>query len=77
MPFYLYAGIGSAIATISNSYALYLGKVIIVSPISNTVPLFVLVFAAIFLRDVERVTISIVMGAIMVVLGAVIISVVK
>jgi uncharacterized membrane protein len=77
MPFYICAGIGSAMATISNTYALFLGKVIIISPISNTVPLFILVFAAIFLRDVERVTISIVMGAIMVVLGAVIISVVK
>ncbi len=77
LPFYICAGIGSAIATVSNSYALYLGKVIIISPIFNTVPLFVLFFAAIFLRDVERITISIVMGAIMVVLGAVIISVVK
>lgn len=77
LPFYICAGIGSAIATISNTYALFLGKVIIVSPISNTVPLFVLVFAAIFLRDVERVTISIVMGAIMIVFGAIIISVFK
>ncbi|MCH7913677.1 MAG: hypothetical protein IH856_11685 [Deltaproteobacteria bacterium] len=39
--------------------------------------MFVLVFAAIFLRDIERITKYIVMGAMMVVLGAVITSVVK
>ena len=37
-------------------YALDLGKVSVVIPISSTGPFFSLILAAIFLRDVERVT---------------------
>jgi drug/metabolite transporter (DMT)-like permease len=62
IPYYVGAGICSGTAAISNSYALFLGKVIIVSPITNTVPLFALAFTAIFLK---------------VVLGAIIISILR
>jgi len=40
-------------------YALDLGKVSVVIPISSTAPFFSLMFTALFLRDVERVTLKI------------------
>ena len=50
-------------------YALDLGKVSVVIPISSTAPFFSLIFTAVFLRDVERVTLKIVMAATMIVGG--------
>jgi len=44
-------------------YALDLGKVSVVIPISSTGPFFSLILAALFLRDVERVTSRIVVSA--------------
>jgi DME family drug/metabolite transporter len=50
-------------------YALDLGKVSVVIPISSTGPFFSLILAALFLRDVERVTSRIVVSAAMIVGG--------
>ena len=50
-------------------YALDLGKVSVVIPISSTAPFFSLMFTALFLRDVERVTLKIVLAAAMIVGG--------
>jgi drug/metabolite transporter, DME family len=55
-------------------YALDLGKVSVVIPISSTGPLFSLIFAALFLRDVERVTSRIVLSAVMIIGGVVLLT---
>jgi uncharacterized membrane protein len=55
-------------------YALDLGKVSVVIPISSTGPFFSLILAAIFLRDVERVTSRIGISAAMIVGGVMILT---
>jgi drug/metabolite transporter, DME family len=45
-----------------------------VIPISSTGPFFSLMFAAVFLRDVERVTLRIVLAAAMIIVGVLLIT---
>lgn len=71
---FLAAGITVSFAMTCIYYALDLGKVSVVIPISSTGPLFSLILTAIFLRDVERVTVSIVLSAAMIVGGVMLIS---
>ena len=58
-----------SLAMVCIYYALDLGKVSVVIPISSTAPFFSLIFTAIFLRDVERVMLKIVLAATMIVGG--------
>lgn len=74
LPFYLSAGLAVSVAMVSVYYALYLGKVTVVIPISSTGPLFALTLSAVFLRDVERVTLKIVIGACLIISGVILIS---
>jgi uncharacterized membrane protein len=55
-------------------FALDLGKVSVVIPLSSTGPLFSLILTAIFLRDVERVTFRIIASAALIVGGVLLIS---
>ncbi|WP_306054570.1 DMT family transporter [Natronococcus wangiae] len=77
---YLYftgSGLLTTIAMLSLMAALGLegGRIAIVDPLVATAPLFTLLFAAVLLRDVERVTKGVVAGAALVVVGAVLITV--
>ena len=74
LPFYLAAGVVVSLGMVSIYYALDLGKVTVVIPISSTGPLFALTLSAIFLRDVERVTLKIVLGAGLIIAGVLLIS---
>lgn len=71
-----FAGSGTltAVALLSLYAALDRGTVVIVDPISATAPLFTTLFAEILLSDLERVTRGVVVGAGLVVVGAVIIT---
>ena len=71
---YLAAGIVISFAMTCIYYALDLGKVSVVIPIASTGPLFSLILTAIFLRDVERVTVRIVLSAAMIVGGVALLS---
>ena len=71
---FLAAGITISLGMTSIYYALDLGKVSVVIPISSTGPLFSLILTALFLRDVERVTLRIVISAAMIVAGVVLLS---
>jgi uncharacterized membrane protein len=71
---FLAAGIVISLGMTCIYYALDLGKVSVVIPISSTGPFFSLILAAIFLRDVERVTSRIVISAAMIVGGVMILS---
>lgn len=55
-------------------YALDLGEVVVVIPISSTGPLFTLIFTALFLKGVERVTLKIVLGAALIISGVVLLT---
>lgn len=74
LPFYLAAGVAVSLGMVSIYYALDLGKVTVVIPISSTGPLFALTLSALFLRDVERVTLKIVMGACLIIAGVLLIA---
>ena len=71
---FLAAGIIISLGMTCIYYALDLGKVSVVIPISSTGPFFSLILAALFLRDVERVTLRIVTSAGMIVGGVVLLT---
>lgn len=72
------SGVLTAGALLSLFTALSLpeGRVVVVDPLVATAPLFTAVFAYAFLNDLERVTRGIVAGALLVVTGAVLVTVV-
>lgn len=74
---YLYfigTGALSAVALFSLFEALDRGQVVIVDPISSPTSLFALLFTAILLRDVERITRRLVLGVLLVITGVVLIT---
>lgn len=71
---FLAAGVTISIGMVCIYYALDLGKVSVVIPISSTGPFFSLILTALFLRDVERVTLRIVISAAMIVGGVVLLT---
>lgn len=75
--YFLGSGTLTAVALLAFFTALSLegGRVAIVDPLAATAPLFTTVFSAALLRDVERVTRGVVAGALLVVVGAVLITV--
>lgn len=72
--FYLAAGLAVSLGMVSIYYALDRGQVTVVIPISSTGPLFALTLSALFLRDVERVTMKIVLGASLIIAGVLLIT---
>jgi len=68
------AGICGAVGAMGNFFALSHAEVTIVSPITATSPLIILLVAHLFLQRLERVTPRIWLGAILVVVGVVIIT---
>lgn len=72
--FFALAGVFSACGIMLMFQALKRGEVVIISPVLATNPLFTLVFAALLLRGVERVTPRIVAGALLVVAGVVVLT---
>jgi len=74
---WLIYGISGLLAFFANYFtfsALSLGQVVIVAPLVSLNPLFTLVLAWLFLRNVERVTWKIVIGALFIICGATILS---
>ena len=74
---FLAAGVTISLGMVCIYYALDLGKVSIVIPISSTGPFFSLILTALFLRDVERVTLRIVLSAAMIVGGVLLLTLCK
>jgi uncharacterized membrane protein len=58
-------------------YALSFAPVVMITPLTATLPLWVVVGSRLFLRDVEKITTRIVIGAVLVVCGTIAISVTK
>jgi DME family drug/metabolite transporter len=71
-----FAGSGTitAVALLALFAALARGRVAVVDPLAATAPLFTVLFAAVLLRDLERVSKGVVAGAALVVVGAVLIT---
>lgn len=74
LPFYLTAALISTISQIVAFFALSKGDVAVVVSLISTDPLFTVIFSAIFLKDLERVTFLVVLGAILIVCGITLIT---
>lgn len=68
------SGTLTAVALLSLFEALDRGQVAVVDPLAGTAPLFTTLFAAFFLKDLERVTRGVVAGAALIVVGAAVIT---
>ncbi len=55
--------------------ALSFGTVVIVSPLAGTAPLFVLLFSRLFLKGIEKVTLYLVIGAIVITFGSTLVAI--
>ncbi|MFU8867994.1 EamA family transporter [Natronococcus sp.] len=75
--YFAVSGLLTTVAMLSLMAALGLeaGRIAVVDPLVATAPFFTLVFAAALLRDLERVTKGVVVGAALVVVGAVLITI--
>lgn len=74
IPFYLPASFISAGAQLLVFVSLSLGEVSVVVPLLNTNPLFALIFSVLFLKDLEKVSLNIVIGALLLLCGAIAIT---
>ena len=71
------AGFINTAAMLSVFYALSHGKVVIVEPLVSSNPVLTLLFTAIFLRDVEVLTPRVLMGALLTVIGTILVVTVR
>lgn len=68
------AALVSLMAQFLNFAALNLGEVSVIVPLVNTTPLFALLFSSVFLRDLEKITLRVVCGSVLMVAGAIVIA---
>lgn len=71
---FLAAGLFEAVANAGILYALRDGDVVVIAPITATLPMWTLLGTVVFLRDMERVTRSTVLGTVLVVVGIILVT---
>jgi drug/metabolite transporter, DME family len=74
LAYFAAAGLAENVGVFMNVVALSMGRVSVVTPLYGTAPIFVLVLAPIFLRDVERLTARVVWGTLLIVFGVYLIT---
>ncbi len=74
LPFYGAAAVVSATAQLLGYIALSEGDVSVVVPLINTNPLFIVLFSALFLRDLETINARVAAGAVLIVTGIALIT---
>ena len=67
--------LGRIYALASTYLALGQAPVVVVAPVTGTNPLFSIILAWVFLRQMERLTLRVVLGAVLVVAGVTVVSV--
>jgi uncharacterized membrane protein len=73
----LTAGAFNTAAMLSVFYALSYGKVVIVEPLVSSNPVLTLLLTSIFLRDVEALSLRVIIGALLTVAGTILVVTVK
>ncbi len=73
--FLLISGVAASLGVVSSFFALSLAPVVLVSPLQSTSPLFTLLLSYLFLSHLERITPKLIMGSILVVLGAILLTI--
>jgi drug/metabolite transporter, DME family len=71
------AGIINTAAMLSVFYALSFGKVVIVEPLVSSNPVLTLLLTAIFLRDLEALSLRVIIGAVLTVAGTILVVTVR
>ena len=71
------AGLFNTAAMLSVFYALSYGKVVIVEPLVSSNPVLTLLFTAIFLRDLEAINLRVISGALLTVVGTILVVMAK
>lgn len=74
LPFFGSAALVSTTAQLLSFLALNRGEVSAVVPLLNANPLFALFLSSLFLKDMEKITLKIVMGAVLMILGIILIT---
>ena len=75
--YFFFTGVFETAGLLLVLYALSFGPVVVVAPIVSTLPLWVVLGSTLLLRDLEKITMRISLGAICVVLGTIAISLAK
>lgn len=73
--FLLISGVTASLGAVSSFFALSLAPVVLVSPLQSTSPLFTLLLSYLFLSHLERITPKLILGSILVVVGAVLLTI--
>ena len=73
--YFLLSGIASGSAIILMSFALERGDVVVISPIVSVSPMITLILAWVLLRQMERITLPLVLGALLVVGGVALVAI--
>ena len=71
---FVWAGALESLGGAGILYALNSGEVLVIAPITATLPMWILLATVIFLRDMERVTRTTVLGTVLVVIGIVLVT---
>ena len=74
LAYFAAAGLAENMGVFMNVVALGMGRVSVVTPLYGTAPIFVLILAPLFLRDVERLTTRVVVGTLLIVSGVYLIT---
>ena len=69
LTYFVGAGVAENVSVLLTVFALKVGHVSVVTPLTSAAPLFVLVLAPIFLGDVEPLTLRVIVGTVLIVLG--------
>lgn len=72
--FFVACGLMSALSLFALFAALERGRVVIVDPLSSPTSLFAILFTGLFLREVEDITRQLVVGAVLIIIGVVLIT---
>jgi drug/metabolite transporter (DMT)-like permease len=77
LKYFIIGGAFESLGLLLVLYALTYGPVVLVTPLTATLPLWVVIGSKLFLNDVENITARIAIGAVLVVLGTIAISLAK
>jgi drug/metabolite transporter (DMT)-like permease len=72
--FFWIAGVGQAASWVLSFYALSLQEVSVITPLLSMEPLFVALFAYVYLREIEKVSVKLVVSIVLTVLGVVLVT---
>lgn len=73
--YFVISGLIYSLALVALFFALRFGRVVFVTPLTGTAPLFVLLFSHIILKGIEKVTPFLVIGGILIVTGSILVTI--